>query len=195
MSKKVTNRGASGLMPGILMVLTILRLFPGGRRGWRRGQASFVTAIFAAVLIATAGLFILSKWQRRSTHEIIKFGAGAERQEDTAPAVQQTPSRSPMNLSGNRPGPQSAIQTVESANPPPAAFTVNCADCHGSRGQGGEVGPSLIGVSAKPRRGSEDLDRLLDSPRAFGLRPPMPESFSTLSTEEKRHIIEWLSNL
>ncbi|HKX27433.1 MAG TPA: cytochrome c [Blastocatellia bacterium] len=91
--------------------------------------------------------------------------------------------------------PQAGAAGEESARPaPPEAFTVNCADCHGSQGEGGDVGPRLIGITAKPRRSTADLQKLLSGPRTFGLKAPMPDAFH-LSPEERRQIIEWLGKL
>jgi len=78
--------------------------------------------------------------------------------------------------------------------PPPAAFTANCAFCHGPRGEG-NIGPRLIGVIEKPHRRPEDLLNLLLDPRAYGLKDPMPARFPQLSDEDRRQIVEWLSKL
>jgi ubiquinol-cytochrome c reductase cytochrome b subunit len=77
---------------------------------------------------------------------------------------------------------------------PPAAFTANCAFCHGDRGEG-NVGPPLIGISSKPNRSMEDLLKLLDDSRAFDLKDPMPQSFPEITGEDKHAIVEWLSKL
>ena len=79
---------------------------------------------------------------------------------------------------------------------PPAAFAENlCAICHGDHGQGAKIGPRLVGVTAKPNRSKDDLLKLLDNPRAFGLKDPMPASFPKLAPEDKVKIVEWLSTL
>jgi ubiquinol-cytochrome c reductase cytochrome b subunit len=77
---------------------------------------------------------------------------------------------------------------------PPAAFTSSCSICHGDRGEG-NIGPSLMGMSAKPNRTKEDLIKMMDDSRAFGLKDPMPASFPDLSVEDKRAIVEWLERL
>ena len=77
---------------------------------------------------------------------------------------------------------------------PPAAYGANCATCHGDYGEG-DVGPSLLGVAAKPGRSAEDLARLLKNSRAFGLKDPMPKSFPDVSEDDRRAIVEWLVKL
>jgi ubiquinol-cytochrome c reductase cytochrome b subunit len=86
-------------------------------------------------------------------------------------------------------------QTVEAAPlAPPPAYLTNCAFCHGPQGEG-NIGPSLIGITEKPNRSKEDLLKLLVNPRQYGLKDPMPASFPTLSDEDRKQIIEWLSKL
>lgn len=77
---------------------------------------------------------------------------------------------------------------------PPAAYAANCAFCHGDDGSG-NIGPSLAGITGKPRRSPAEMIELLKNPRAFGLKDPMPDSFPGLSEEEKRQIVDWLSKL
>lgn len=81
----------------------------------------------------------------------------------------------------------------------PDMYTKFCANCHGSHGQGAQQGPlkfpPLLDVSAKPRRGVDDIVSLLKDPTAFGLQPPM-RSFSTkLNEEQMREIAEWIVKL
>jgi mono/diheme cytochrome c family protein len=78
--------------------------------------------------------------------------------------------------------------------PPPEAYQKTCSVCHGDQAQG-NIGPSLIGITNKPQRSFEDLLKLLDDPRAYGLNPPMPAMFPKLTPEDKNAIVEWLSKL
>jgi mono/diheme cytochrome c family protein len=77
---------------------------------------------------------------------------------------------------------------------PPAAYSASCAMCHGERGEG-NIGPSLIGITSKPDRGPQELSKLLNNSRAFGLKDPTPVSFRDISDEDKRAIVEWLNKL
>ena len=85
------------------------------------------------------------------------------------------------------------------AGGPPEMYAKFCANCHGTQGQGAQQGrlkfPPLLEVSAKPRRGVDDIVALLKDPPAYGLQPPM-RSFSTKLTEEQmREIAEWIVKL
>lgn len=84
--------------------------------------------------------------------------------------------------------------TASQDGAPPQAFADNCSICHGDHGEGG-VGPSLIGVTSKPRRTDSDLMNLLNNSRAYGLKDPMPDSFPTISDADKRAIVEWLHKI
>lgn len=86
-----------------------------------------------------------------------------------------------------------AVSKVEEP-PPPEAFSKTCAFCHGNQARG-NIGPSLIGITSKPQRTPEDLLKLLDDPRAFDLKDPMPASFPKLTPEEKKAIVDWLAKL
>jgi mono/diheme cytochrome c family protein len=76
----------------------------------------------------------------------------------------------------------------------PPAFLQNCAFCHGNDAAG-NIGPSLIGVTSKPDRTLNDILKTLADSRTFGLKDPMPASFSKLSDGDKKVIVEWLSSL
>ncbi len=77
---------------------------------------------------------------------------------------------------------------------PPEAFSKNCAFCHGNQAQG-NIGPSLVGITQKPQRSVDDLLKLLDNPRAYGLKDPMPAQFPNLAEADKKAIVEWLAKL
>ncbi|MEW6131464.1 MAG: cytochrome b N-terminal domain-containing protein [Acidobacteriota bacterium] len=85
-------------------------------------------------------------------------------------------------------------KSVAQAEKPPAAYVASCAFCHGDSGEG-SVGPALFGVSKKPNRSCDDLLKLLDNARAYGLNDPMPASFPELSAADKQALVEWLSKL
>ena len=192
MNKKAIRHSGPRPLPGILIALTFAWLFPNWLHTRRLRRRLFAMGILTCLLIIAAGLSLLSKWQ---SHAIPEMETRMRRQEQMTQSSPPPPLQSQKIASGNEPDRQTALKPVECANTPPASFTVNCADCHGSCGQGGEVGPSLIGVSAKHQRGPRDLKQLLNRPHDLGLADPMPDSFPNLSTEEKRQIIEWLSKL
>ncbi len=104
---------------------------------------------------------------------------------------------------GDIPGNAGLQQTSSAAEitgtGPPQPYTKLCATCHGEHGEGARQGPlkfpSLLGISAKPRRTSTDIIALLEDPKAYGLDPPMKSFAGKLNDAEKREIAEWIVNL
>lgn len=88
-------------------------------------------------------------------------------------------------------GSPAAKQPV-SQDSPPASYTAQCANCHGTHGQGVKPFPKLLGVSAKPRRTFDDIIGLLNNPVAYNIEPPMKSFATKLTDEEKREIAEWV---
>lgn len=90
--------------------------------------------------------------------------------------------------------PFSPRSTNVAAPAPPAAFTANCAFCHGADGEG-NIGPRLKGITERPDRAPDDIVKILTNSRQFGLKDPMPSSFPKLSDQDRNAIAEWLSKL
>lgn len=84
---------------------------------------------------------------------------------------------------------------TSSNSTPPAAYTVNCARCHGERGEGRSINPSLIGITAQPRRTPADILAILDDPASYALDPRMPSFADKLTSDEKREIARWIISL
>jgi ubiquinol-cytochrome c reductase cytochrome b subunit len=78
---------------------------------------------------------------------------------------------------------------------PPKAYAENCAVCHGDNGEGTRIATGLIGVAGKPQRSKEDLLKILDDSRAYGMKAPMPENFPTMTQEDKQKVVEWMMQL
>lgn len=106
------------------------------------------------------------------------------------------PIRPPTTVaSAAKPSEKAAKPKPVAQNPtPPEPYVKTCAFCHGNEG-GGNIGPSLVGITSKPQRSPDDLLKLLEDSRSFGLKDPMPASFPKLMPEEKKAIVEWLSKL
>ena len=181
------------LLPAVLFgLLFLLPLFDrkAERNPFRRPIA---TAVFVFILIGTVSLGVLAKYQDQRNPE---FSAKFKKQDEEAQAFLSSPFL-PKEIG------QSASSTIEKdpdetvrTDGPPSAFAQNfCANCHGDRGQGGKIGPPLIGITSKPNRSKEDLLKLLDDTRAYGLKDPMPESFPKLSPQDKAKIVDWLDTL
>ena len=102
----------------------------------------------------------------------------------------------PQEIAGEKAINPKMVKEVSVNEGPPAAFAQNfCVNCHGDHGQGGKIGPPLVGITSKPNRSKDDLLKLLDDTRAYGLKDPMPGSFPKLSAEDKVKIVEWLDGL
>ena len=99
------------------------------------------------------------------------------------------------NTSGSNVNASSNTQTNVLTNGPPESYIINCSACHGTRGQGVQKFPKLIGVGSKPRRSVEDIIALLNDPKAYGLEAPMRSYAEKLTEDEKREIAEWVASL
>jgi mono/diheme cytochrome c family protein len=98
----------------------------------------------------------------------------------------------PSSTQSGNPASQAGPIKTSSA---PDAYIKNCANCHGTRGQGFSIFPKLTGVSSKPHRTVEDLIAILNDPVAYGLKPPMKSFADKLNEDEKRQISEWVASL
>ena len=55
---------------------------------------------------------------------------------------------------------------------------------------------ALIGTSVSVDATSkEDLLKIMDDARAYGLKKPMPQSFPDLTEDDKKAIVEWMIKL
>ncbi|MBO0719527.1 MAG: cytochrome b N-terminal domain-containing protein [Blastocatellia bacterium] len=171
------------LLPGALFTTLLLLPFADRRAERHPLRRPIATGMLALILAGAAGLIVLSKYEDRTNKE---FSVKIKEQEEAARAF-MTAKFQPQVIG-------QAIAAMPAAGAPPAAFSENCAMCHGDRGEGNEVGPALTGITEKPGRAPEDLLKLLKDSRAYGLKDPMPESFE-LAEDEKRQIVEWLKKL
>jgi len=94
-----------------------------------------------------------------------------------------------------------SLQREQSSNSdgPPVNYVKFCANCHGSRGEGGRQGPltfpPLLDVAAKPRRTVADIVGVLKNPAAYDLQPPMRSFSDKLTEAEMKEIAEWVVRL
>jgi ubiquinol-cytochrome c reductase cytochrome b subunit len=167
------------VVPGVLM--TALALAPFVDRSPARAlRARLIpVGLFLAALAGIGGLTYVSIFEDLSDLKIQQQEEAARRfmDEPFAPDVIGAP------------------PPAAAAAPPPTAFAENgCAGCHGAAGEGGPVGPSLKGITAKPSRTPDDLVKLLADPTAYGVRPPMP-AFADMPEAERRAIADWIATL
>lgn len=182
------------VLPGVLLTLIFLLPFFDRRQERHPLRRPVATAVLVFMFAGSVGLMVISKYEDRSNPE---FRAKLEEQEQEAGKFLRAAFQ-PQEI-----GRSSARTLLDDAdtskvyfrgNPPPAAYAVNCAGCHGDRGEG-DLGPVLVGVTLKPNRSTEDLLKLLDDARAYGLKKPMPQSFPKISDADKRSVVEWLNTL
>jgi len=156
------------------------------RNPFKRPLAS---ALLILILAGAGGLIYLAKYQDRKNPE---FAEKLKQQEEEMQAFFKAPFK-PQQV-----GAVAAVTggaAMASTAPTLAAYVENCADCHGAQGEGSELGPVLTGLKDKPNRSKEDLLKILDDSRAYGLKKPMPASFPDLSEEDKKAIVEWMVKL
>ncbi|MFN0123765.1 MAG: cytochrome b N-terminal domain-containing protein [Blastocatellia bacterium] len=181
------------LLPGALFgALFLLPFFDRNpeRHPFRRPVA---VGVLAVILLSAIGLMWLSKVQDHSDPEVAKKLLEQEEEQRgffNAPFKPQEIGAAAVPAAAAKPG---AGTTVAANVPaPPPAYVESCADCHGDKGQGTDDGPDLLGISAKEKRTKEDLGKILEDSRAYGLKKPMPKNFPDLSAEDKQKIVDWM---
>src|SRR5260370_13268432 len=122
------------------------------------------TAMFVFLLVGTVSLGALAKYQDRRNPE---SNAKLKKQDEEARAFLSSPFQ-PQEIGAKDESLQQKGSSAPGTVEPPAAFAENlCATCHGGHGQGGKIGPRLIGVTSKPNRSKEDLLKLLDNTPSY----------------------------
>jgi ubiquinol-cytochrome c reductase cytochrome b subunit len=168
------------VLPGVLM--TLLAAAPFLDRSASRAPRARVVpvSVFLAVFLLLGVATLWAVWED-SRDPLIAAQADEERRFLEAPFV-------PDEI-----GERAVANEVPVARVAPEVFLHNCAMCHGDSAEG-RIGPSLVGVTAKPRRSTEDLVALVENPRQYGLKEAMP-AFPQLSIAERREIAEWIATL
>jgi ubiquinol-cytochrome c reductase cytochrome b subunit len=179
------------ILPGI--VFTLLFLLPFFDRSEKRHprQRPIAMTVLLLLLIGSIGLMLLSKYQDRKNPD---FNAKLTEQEEDAREFLKAPFE-PQAVGGAvtiAPTPVVAIANAE----PPALYVESCAECHGNHAEGGtDDEPSLIGIIEKKNRTKEDLLKIINNSRSYGLKKPMPRAFPDLSNADKTAIVEWVAGL
>lgn len=88
--------------------------------------------------------------------------------------------------------PEDIVVTTGLPNPPPFIFVQNCAGCHAPDATG-NIGPNLHNVIN--RRNRETILKLINDPASVGITSNIMPTFSELSEEEQKEIVDWLSSL
>jgi ubiquinol-cytochrome c reductase cytochrome b subunit len=178
------------LLPGLLFTLLFLLPFLDRRQERHPLRRPFAMSMLLFLLLGGASLVFLAKHQDTANSE---FNAKLRHQEEQARVFLNTEFR-PQEVGASFVRIPSSSVSLSNAEPP-KPFLATCSLCHGDHAEGNDLGPPLVGVTAKPNRTKDDLLRILDNPVAYGLKDPMPVSFPDLSADDKRLIVDWLVNL
>jgi ubiquinol-cytochrome c reductase cytochrome b subunit len=197
------------LLPALLLAALALLPFARGGRvapAQARTRRRLGLAVFAATALLVAGLTTLARLgDARDPRVREQLTRQAEKESEfrqtpfkplrtgaaQTTGVAETETSSTSNAAD---GAQNADARVQAAQPP-EAYSRNCARCHGPHAEGRSIYPSLVGISARPRRTLEDIVAILNDPRGYGLESRMPSFARKLTDEEKRAVAEWVVSL
>jgi ubiquinol-cytochrome c reductase cytochrome b subunit len=172
------------VLPAVLFGALFLLPFYDRREERRPLKRPVATTLLVLIIGGAIGLIYLAKYQDRTNPE---FADKLKQQEEEMHAYFAKPFE-PQII-----GASAALVSAATAEPP-AAYAQSCAACHGDKGEGALFTP-LLGVASKPQRTKEDLLKILDDARSYGIKAPMPESFPKLSQQEKEQIVNWMLTL
>jgi ubiquinol-cytochrome c reductase cytochrome b subunit len=172
------------VLPAVLFGALFLLPFFDRRAERHPLKRPLATSLLVLIIGGSIGLIYLAKYQDRTNPE---FADKLKQQEEEMHAYFAKPFE-PKII-----GASAALVSAATAEPP-AAYAQSCAACHGDKGEGALFTP-LLGVASKPQRSKEDLLKILDDARAYGIKAPMPESFPKLSPQEKEQIVDWMLTL
>ncbi|KAF0249741.1 MAG: hypothetical protein FD167_857 [bacterium] len=88
--------------------------------------------------------------------------------------------------------PEDIVAATDFPNPPPFIFVQQCAGCHAPDATG-NIGPNLYNVSK--RRDRTEILKLIEDPASVGIKSNIMPTFSELSEEERKEIVNWLVTL
>lgn len=175
------------VLPAVLFGALFLLPFFDRREERHPLRRPLATALLILILGGSIGLIFLARHQDRTNPE---FAEKLKQQEEDMHAYFAKPFE-PQIVGGAA----AALAASGKAQEPPPAYSENCAACHGDNGEGSPIAVGLIGVSSKPQRSKEDLLKILDDAKPYGLKKPMPESFPKIPPEDKQKIVEWMMTL
>ena len=186
--------GGLGSIVGVVipgLALLILLLLPWLDIVWLKRLSKRPQFLIASLILAGTAMwsFTMTTTSYLSDRRDPRIRAQMMKQEQQEKTFREAPFK-PVALK---------MSSTVDAEEVPNAYVHQCAVCHGAHGEGVTRGslrfPSLIGVSAKPRRTVEDIIALLNDPTAYGIEPPMRSFANKLSEDEKREIAEWIVGL
>ena len=184
------------ILPGLLFALLALvpRLSTPTQApsSLRRYTGALILGATCVLVLGLTALALVADTRNQSVREQLARQAAAEEAFRRAPFRPQRPRTADTNAADAN---AQTAQANTQAAPPPAAYTPNCAKCHGAHGEGVRPNPKLVGVADQPHRTVADLIAILNDPSAYGLEKPMTSFANKLTEDEKRQIAEWIAGL
>lgn len=184
-----------------LGALASLPLLPSARRSQapRNVERVFGVALFTLIFALVGGLTALAVWEDARDPRVIEQLA---RQAEAEAAFRRAPFEPLRSIArekavegdagGNGAGEGGGESSSKAV---PAAFEQHCARCHGERGEGKSIYPSLVGISSRPNRTFADIVAIINDPASYNLERRMPSFANKLTEEEKRSVAEWVVSL
>lgn len=111
----------------------------------------------------------------------------------------QMPPR-PSKREENDKSPQSSDAVLASSSAPmpvPSTYEVNCAKCHGERGEGTAKFPELVDVTTRDedQLTPDMILAIINDPKAVGRSSKMPSYKNKLDDDQKQELVEWIKSL
>ena len=187
----------SVVMGGLIAAAFVLRRKVGLVRAAALG---LFTMAFGTVGVLTA----IAIYQDRSDSKISELLAKQELDESKFRASvfepqTQTPPR-PIKHQENAPDSRASDAVLASSSSPmpvPSTYEVNCAKCHGERGEGTSKFPELAGVTTREedQLTPDMILAIINDPKAVGRSSKMPSYKNKLDDEQKQELVEWIRSL
>ncbi|MEP7338627.1 MAG: cytochrome b N-terminal domain-containing protein [Acidobacteriota bacterium] len=178
------------VVPAVIFGALLLLPFLDRRAERNPFKRPLASALLILIIAVAGGLIYVANYQDSRNPE---FAEKLKQQDEEMHAFFKAPFQ-PQQV-----GAVAAVASgpaTASTGATPAAYLENCADCHGAHGEGdADLGPALTGLEGKPNRSKDDLLKILDDARAYGLKKPMPQNFPDLTDEDKKAIVEWMVKL
>jgi ubiquinol-cytochrome c reductase cytochrome b subunit len=185
------------LVPAFFLgALGVLPFLPRLSLSTRRKIGLLVFALGAVLVTTMTSIAYLQDARNPRVRE--RLGAQAREEEEFRRApfapLRSTPNGARDTAPAEKSGSAQKPNDVGATAPPPA-FLLNCARCHGERGEGKSIYPPLVGVAQKPKRDVTDIIAILNNPSSYGLERGMPSFADKLTDAEKRVVAEWVASL
>ncbi|HYX43344.1 MAG TPA: cytochrome b N-terminal domain-containing protein [Pyrinomonadaceae bacterium] len=191
------------VLPGLIFALLALAPWLDRRAqaatAWRRRAPVLLVGLLSLLVLSLTALALFDDAHDPRAHDQLARQTAAEEAFRRAPFIPQRARTSDMSGTATQTTntTNANTQNVNSNmnNAPPAAYTQNCAKCHGAHGEGVRPNPKLIGIAEQPHRTVADIIAILNDPSAYGLQKPMTSFANKLTDDEKRQLAEWIEGL